>query len=124
MKPATIIIIIIIIVSIIIFQSKSLHKVLKALIKAAKNAIQKLEKVVDSPPPPHSHPHSVVRGADVPSSSVNTLLQFSPHPHPHHRSFISLPSLFLLSQELYLEVELFGLAAMDLSTDDVVLSIH
>ena len=122
MKPATIIIIIII-VSIIIFQSKSLHKVLKAFLKAAKNAIQKLEKVVDSPPPPHSHP-PVVRGAAVPSSSVNTLLQFSPHPHPHHRSFISLPSLFLLSQELYLEVELFGLAAMDLPTDDVVLSIH
>ena len=120
MKPATITIII---VSIIIFQSKSLHKVLEAFLKAAKNAIQKLEKVVDSPPPPHSHP-PVVRGAAVPSSSVDTLLQFSPHPILIIGVSFSLPSLFLLSQELYLEVELFGLAAMDLSTDDVVLSIH
>ena len=40
---------------------------------------------------------------------------------------IGASSLFLLScrtQEHYLEVELFGLAAMDLSTDGVVLSIH
>ena len=37
---------------------------------------------------------------------------------------IGASSLFLHSQELYLEVELFGLAAMDLPTDGVVLSIH
>ena len=37
---------------------------------------------------------------------------------------IGASSLFLLSHELYLEVELFGLAAMDLPTDSVVVSIH
>ena len=46
MKPA--IITIIIIVSIIKFQTKSWHQVLKAILQAAKNAIQKLEMVVDS----------------------------------------------------------------------------
>ena len=53
-KPATLIIIII--VRIIIFQTKSWHQVLKVFLQAAKNAIQKLEKVIDSPHPHHHQP--------------------------------------------------------------------
>ena len=90
MKPA--IITIIIIVSIIKFQTKSWHQVLKAILQAAKNAIQKLEMVVDSSSS-SSFSSSCCQGASVPSSSMDAPLQFSLHPHPHHRSFISLPSL-------------------------------
>ena len=76
MKPAIITIIIIIII--IIFQTKSWHQVLKkAFLQAAKNAIQKLEKVVDSPS--SSSSSSCCQGSFCPffcgcSSSVDALL--------------------------------------------------
>jgi len=76
MKPAIITIIIIII---IIFQTKSWHQVLKkAFLQAAKNAIQKLEKVVDSSSSSSSS-SSCCQGSFCPffcgcSSSVDALL--------------------------------------------------
>jgi hypothetical protein len=99
MKPAIITIIIIII---IIFQTKSWHQVLKkAFLQAAKNAIQKLEKVVDSSS--SSSSSSCCQGSFCPffcgcSSSVDALLIL----------IIRASSLFLIG----------------LPTDGVVLSIH
>jgi hypothetical protein len=104
MKPAIITIVIIIInVSIFIFQTKSWHQVLKA-----KNAIQKLGKVVDS-----SSPLLII---------IILLLG--------ELLFLLLWVLFYNSLLILIPIIgasslfLYGFAAMDLPTDGVILSIH
>ena len=102
----------IIIVSIINFQAKSLHKELKVFLQAAKSTIIII----------------IIILLQLSGELLFLLLLLR---MLYYNSLLILiigaSSLFLLScrtQEHYLEVELFGLAAMDLSTDGVVLSIH